>query len=169
MGKVYGRVIFFRIGNSGPEVLMQLHNDGMLLFPGGEMVSQDGDSLECVVRELSEETQISKDILRLVRNFDLLWSSRHLVIYWKGNRDENYVVQWFPSYEELLVPNEEEITNIVWVPLAKVIQGDYNNQFYTNVKLACINIYDMTLNWTDPLEDAVFVPIDPTTFKELPS
>lgn len=144
----HSRHVFFTcvpndLENSLKLLLFQLTN-GMFVFPGGryESIWDGNDVFNTAQRELEEESQISKEALRVLRNetipfeslwFDLLWQVS-LGIF----SSEFYIVTPYEDiYSGLLQPRDSEIERAEWIYFKDIYKGLYDKVLYSNIKQAC--------------------------------
>jgi len=118
----YSRLVMVRPADKGFEVLVQFLGKGMVLFPGGRDEPSDGDPIETIVREISEEGTMSPGQLRSLRNFDLLWGSFVFQIIWNrgtfGCVDTYHLIKAARIYDGIGVINkDDEIRQTAWVDL----------------------------------------------------
>lgn len=158
---IYSRLVLFRKGESGVELLMQKHKNGELIFPGGRCEEKDGDTIETLVRELNEETFIDNDYLRNLGNRGLLYYSRLYKLDWGTNlenRDAYWVLEWDPKDANNplgdIKDSEEELNWIGWVPIDALVKGE--KKLHQNTLDACAQLQPIIENWTDPLEEITF-------------
>jgi len=147
---VYVRVVFVRVRSGQPELLMQELDNGHFQFPGGVYKPSDGDAIEALVRELSEETKARPRFLRTLRTVDLLYGSQLFVMNWRGNRDVCFVLRWEGGYRDLSIGKDAETVQTLWVGIPTVL--NCRRRLYRNTRCTISYILRMLPNWPDITE-----------------
>jgi|SRR3989344_7668488 len=124
----YSRLIMVRRAGTDFEALIQVLDNGLVVFPGGEYNSGDGDPIEAIVREVGEEGHLDRGQLRSLRNWDLLWGSFVFQISWSQGAirclDTCHLIQSIDhNYYGLGNAKDEEIIQTAWVPLGLLASG----------------------------------------------
>jgi len=107
--------VVYRMGPSGPEVLLLRHENGRWMLPKGTTEAGETDE-EVALREVAEETG-----LRNLRRVADLGEERYR-FYWRPDRTfydktvHYYLLEW-QGGEELSPQREEGFVGAEWVPL----------------------------------------------------
>lgn len=124
----YSRLIIVREINSQLHALVQLLDNGLVVFPGGQEKSTDGDPIETIVRECGEEGVLNREQLRTLRNYDLLWGSFVFPVEWMQRGyacvdTYHLILAVDDNYMGLRQTQDPEISSTSWVNLQDLANG----------------------------------------------
>ena len=143
--KKYSRLIMVRKAEVGIDVLVQLLDNGLVVFPGGKDEPNDGDSIGTIIREVNEEGKMNKGQLKNLEDFDLLWGSFVFKVAWHMDKtpcvDTYHLIQTIGhDYDGIAIPNDDEIKKAEWVNLGLLAAGivPFKAKVPKNIRLAAI-------------------------------
>ncbi len=157
--------VVLRAGRDGPEVLL-IHRavnprdpwSGHMSFPGGRLQPEDPDTLSAAVRETAEEVGLD-----LARHADLLGRLSDIVPRGRGRRLGVVAVPHVFALRaaQELAPNPDEVGEVVWLPLAFLLERDNRSAMWRRrglipVRIPCYRyrghlVWGMTLRALDEL------------------
>lgn len=162
--ETYVRLVLYRVDETGEygkpgdilAVMQQLTN-GRLIFPGGAFQETDDNLIECLLRELEEESSIPPDVLRHSISDDLFYFAPKLDAGSAADgelRDESYyLLPWDEAYRGIFTSIDPEIARLLWVSLDKLDpQNDPEaKKLYPNVRAAIGEIIERMSSYGNPL------------------
>ena len=100
-------------------ILIVQEISGKYGFPKGRMERCDKNHIECMLRELKEET-----------NINLRWCNYTKLHKCSRNNYNIFIIKLDHKYDDiLLTPDPGEILDIRWIPVKKLLK-DYNSHSY---------------------------------------
>lgn len=134
----YSRLVLIDLDKEGnPITLVQRLKNGLVIFPGGRI--EDGeDEIGCLVRECSEEGELSNEMLRQIRNYELLWALTGKLL-WKRKSciqiDTYFMTRWYREiYNGLLTPCDPEIVSVQEITLLALMKGHCTGRVPSNTR-----------------------------------
>ena len=110
-------------------VFVQTLSNGLLVYPGGQRKPYEQDSIEVLLRELGEESRMSRGQMRTLRNWDLIYGALEFRVDWYTKmgrpRLDTYHMILDPGkmYDDLTITKGREVRSGLWVPLQSISKG----------------------------------------------
>lgn len=127
----YSRLITFRIEDGRLQVLVQVLDNDLVVYPGGRLdVEVDKEPMDALLREISEEGSFDDETLNLVKDYFLSGSTLQFtqdVIYINKNgvfRENYFVTPYNDSLNGLLMSQDPEIASVDWTDMIELSMGE---------------------------------------------